>query len=285
MTIETRPTPRKSREDVLKAVASLPPLPAVALRVMQVAQDPKSSAGDLALIVSADPGLSATMLRVANSAAYRRAREVTSVQESLVVLGFVQARNIAMSSAIAGTYAPDALNALFRISAFWRHSIAVAFKASELAAKTHRLDVPSAFTAGILHNIGRLAIYFADPAGVDQAIAEAMRREEPFDTVEQELLGYDHAEIGGLLAERWNLPDGIREAIGAHHAAGEPDASLAGVVAAADRYCTAHGVLPGYVVPDAPVVSDDSPADFTKLIAQVDTLMELIGGEPVGVSR
>jgi len=112
-----------------------------------------------------------------------------------------------------------------------------------------------------------------------------MRREEPFDTVEQELLGYDHAEIGGLLAERWNLPDGIRDAIGAHHEAGAPDASLAGVVAAADRYCTAHGVLPGYVVPDAAVVADDSPADFTKLIAQVDTLMELIGGEPVGVSR
>jgi HD-like signal output (HDOD) protein len=93
---------------------------------MEVAQNPKSSASDLALVVSSDPGLSGRLLRVVNSAAYRRSREITSVQEALVTLGFVQARNMAISGAIAGAYAPDALNALFRIEVFWRHAIAVA---------------------------------------------------------------------------------------------------------------------------------------------------------------
>lgn len=108
------------------------------------------------------------MLKIVNSAAYRRSREITSVQEALVILGFVQARNVAISGAIAGAYAPDATNALFRIESFWRHSIAVAFRAAELAGRSRRIDVPTAFTAGILHNMGRLAMFYSDAAGLDQ---------------------------------------------------------------------------------------------------------------------
>jgi len=273
---------RKTRTEIIRAVEALPPLPAVAMRVVQVAQDPVSSAADLAMVVSSDPGLSASILRAANTVAYRRAQGTTSVQQALVVLGFERARNIAVSSAITSRYAPDALNALFRIDAFWRHSIAVAFKAAELARKARGLDIPTAFTAGILHNMGRLAMFYADPAAVDQAVAEAMRREEPFDEVEHELLGYDHAEVGGLLAEKWGLPQAIRDAIVEHHRAGSPDASLAGVVAAADRFCTAHGVLPGYIVPERPQV--ETPADFGLLMAQVDELMMLITHDREGVA-
>ena len=205
--------PVSRAQKLLAAIDALPPLPAVAIRVMEVAQNPKSSASDLALVVSSDPGLSGRLLRVVNSAAYRRSREITSVQEALVTLGFVQARNMAISGAIAGAYAPDALNALFRIEVFWRHSIAVAFKAAEFAGKSRRLDVPSAFTAGILHNMGRLAMYYADAAGLDQAIAAAMARGVFLEAVEGELLGADHAEVGGLLARRWKLPQDIQDAV------------------------------------------------------------------------
>jgi len=272
----------RTKDEVVRAVQALPPLPAIALRVMQVAQDPKSSAADLAVVVSADPGLSATMLRVINSAAYRRQREVTSVQDALVMLGFVQARNIAISGAIAGSYAPDALNALFRIDVFWRHSLSVAFRASQLATESRKVDGPSAFTAGIVHNMGRLAIFFADPAGLDQAVAEAMRREAPLDEVEHELLGYDHAEIGELLAEKWRLPADVRSAVAHHHdETGDLGPTLTSVVAAADRYCVSHGLLPGYVVPTARAEVGD--AQFVKLKQQVDSLMELVNGQPAGV--
>jgi putative nucleotidyltransferase with HDIG domain len=272
----------RSREEIIKAVESLPPLPAVAMRVMQVAQDPNSSAADLAVVVSADPGLSARVLRIANSAAYRRQRDITSVQEALVMLGFLQARNIAISSAITGAYAPDALNVLFRIAQFWRHSMAVAFRASELAGRSRRLDVPSAFTAGILHNMGRLAMFYADPAGVDQAVAEAIVRDEPIETIEREMLGYDHAEVGGLLARKWNLPVAIQEAIERHHHDDSPAATIAGVVAAADRFVAAHGVLPGYIIPGKPAPEPESD-EFHRLMKQVDSLMLLVGGDPVGV--
>lgn len=276
--------PVSRAQKLLEAIDALPPLPAVALRVMEVAQNPKSSASDLALVVSSDPGLSGRILRVVNSAAYRRSREITSVQEALVTLGFVQARNMAISGAIAGAYAPDALNVLFRIEVFWRHSIAVAFKAAEFAAKSRKLDVPSAFTAGILHNMGRLAMYYADPAGLDQAIAEAMARGVTLEAVEAELLGADHAEVGGLLARRWKLPQDIQEAVARHHTAEAGEVTLAGMVAAADRFVTGYGLLPGYSVPPAPGEEPAVAQEFKQLSGQVDALMELVKGSGVGVA-
>jgi HD-like signal output (HDOD) protein len=275
--------PGHPQADAVSALESLPPLPAIALRVMGVAQNPKSSASDLAIVVSADPGLSARILRIVNSAAYRRQREITSVQEALVTLGFVQARNVAISGAISSAYKPDALNVLFRIETFWRHSLAVAFKAADLAAKSRRIDVPSAFTAGILHNMGRLAMFYADPAGLDQAVAEAIRRGVSLDQVEEELIGYDHAHVGGLLALRWKLPSDIRAAIAYHHDSSAAENTLAGVVYAADQFCAQNDLLPGYIVPPPMDWMPDRPADFRRLMDQVEALMELVMGNPVGV--
>lgn len=269
--------------DVAAAVEALPPLPAVALRVMQVAQDARSSASDLAIVISSDPGLSARMLRVVNSAAHRRMREITSVQDALVMLGFVQARNIAIGGAIAGSYGPDKLNALFRIETFWRHSIAVAFRASELAGKSRQADVASAFTAGILHNMGRLAVYYADPAALDQAVAAAMASGRPLEAVEAEMLGYDHTEVGARLAQKWHLPDEMREAIRHHHDEDQGTTSLAGLVAAADHFCTASGLLPGYIIPPETNAEAPQAPEFARLMKQVDVLVQLVTGNPAGV--
>lgn len=275
-------SPQPIKRDLARAVDALPPLPAVALKVMQVAQDPRSSASDLAMVVNTDPGLSARILRVVNSAAYRRANEVTSVQQALVVLGFVQARNIAISSAITSAYTPDALNALFRISAFWRHSLTVAFRSADIAARGRRLDVPSAFTAGILHNMGRLAMFYADPAGVDQAVAAAIGQDRPLEEVERELLGYDHGVLGGELAAKWKLPVEIREAVAQHHDHSGSESNLAGVVAAADAFCMTHGIFPGYVIPAWETPPGGLPDEVSRLLRQVDTLMELVGSSSVG---
>ncbi len=276
-------SPKRGASNTARTIDALPPLPAVALKVMQVAQDPKSSATDLAMVVSADPGLSARILRIVNSAAYRRAQEVTSVQQALVVLGFVQARNVAISSAITSAYGPDCLNVLFRISEFWRHSLAVGFYAGELAQRARTADVPSAFTAGVLHNMGRLAMFYADPAGLDQAVACAMAEGRSLEDVERQLLGYDHAELGGLLAERWHLPAEIREAITGHHTADPYGSSLAGVIAAADAFWLAEGIRPGFVLPEETVEPREHSPQGARLLRQVDTLMELVSGTSPGV--
>ena len=268
---------------VLAAVEALPPLPAVALRVMQVAQDARSSASDLAIVVSADPGLSARILRMANSVVYRRGRAVTSVQDALVRLGFVLARNVAVSGAIAGAYTPVGGNELFRIEAFWRHSIAVAFRASELAGKSRRIDVPTAFTAGILHNIGRLAMFYADATGLERAVAQALATGTELEAIESVVPGYDHAEVGGILADRWQLPDDVIEAIRGHHRDHEGEVSVAAVVAQANRFCTDRGLLPGYTVPGATNGQGQPPDDFLRLMKQVEALVQLVVGPHAGL--
>lgn len=265
---------RGSRPDLIDA---LPPLPAVALRVIHLAHDPRSSAADLAMAISSDPALAARVLRVANSPLYRARREIVSVQEALVRLGFVQARNIAVSSAIAGAYAPDARNALFRIEEFWRHSLAVAFKASELAGSQPNGDVPAAFTAGLLHDIGRLALYYADPAGTDQAVARAIAENVSFDAIEEEALGMGHAFVGGQLAERWGLPHATVTAIARHHS--NPEGGLAALVAAADAWCSSRGFLSGYRLPPPAGQRRHLEQDAARLARQVDQLIALITAE------
>ena len=263
-------------DEIIRAMDSLPPLPAVALRVIQVAQDPRSSASDLALVVSADPGLTGRTLAMANSAAYRRSRTVTSVQDALVVLGFVQARNVAVSTAITSAFPPDPVHALFRIDEFWRHSLAVAFKAFEVAGRSPKVDAASAFTAGILHDIGRLAMFYAQPAGLDQAVARVVAGDGTPEAIELEQLHYDHAELGAKLAGRWRLPATMSEAIGLHHAVDPDPETLPGIIALADRYCMDVGFLPGYIVPAPLGTHPHPPADVERLAKQVDELMDLI---------
>ena len=273
--------PQRRCPDVLE---SLPPLPPVALRVVQVTQDPRASAADLATVVASDPALSARILRVANSAAYRAVQEVTSVQAALVRLGFVQARNIALSAALTGAYAPDQRNALFRIDEFWRHSLAVAFRSAELAAQRPQLDVPTAFTAGLLHDIGRLALYYADPAGMDQAVAAVLAGTATLEAAELAETGYRHGDVGGALCRRWGLPERIAEAAAGHHDH-KPSSAYAALVAEADGFCTAAGFLPGYVLPPAAGTKRAWPPAAEGLARQVEGLMQLICEPAVGVRR
>ncbi len=267
------PVAVRTPEQNAQALNSLPPMPAVALKVIQVAQDPKSSASDLASVVVTDPGLSVAILRVVNSAAHRRLHEVTSVKEALVLLGFVQARNVAITGAIACAYAPKTATVHFSLEAFWRHSLGVAFRASELAAGRERIDPATAFTAGVLHNMARLAMFYSDSEGLDRATFQATTRGITLEEAEREVLGYDHCLLGGQLAERWGLPGTIRDAIAGHHDATKAG-TLAALLASADRYCTEHGLLPGYTL--APAQTGAADRDWEKLLYQVDVLTGMI---------
>lgn len=267
--------PGPAIRDLFEAVESLPPLPTVAMRVVQLCNDPRSNAADLVTVVSADPGLTARMLRTANSPVYRRLTEVTSIQQAIVAMGFSQARNLALTGALATAYPPEPAGSAFRMSLFWRHSLAVAFRASDLVRRSRAGDPASAFTAGVLNNIGRLVVYHHNRQALEEAVLAAHAEGVPLDDIEQRELGYDHAQAGGLLAIRWGLPGGICAAISRHHQG--PPGSLANAVADADAFCTAHGIGPGYVISGA-VDGCEHEADFATLVARVDTLMAAITG-------
>jgi putative nucleotidyltransferase with HDIG domain len=184
---------------------------------MKEADSSSGSAGSVAKYLSQDGALTARVLRLANSAYYGLSRRVLDVQEAVVVLGMRNVRNLAL---VASTYPwlskPLAGYALAP-SEMWRHSFGVAVAASLIADKSKKIAADQAFTAGLLHDLGKTAISVWLENKLPAMLAIAEREGIPFDAVERKVLGYDHQEVGAHMAENWNLPKELVDVMRYHH--------------------------------------------------------------------
>ncbi|MCW5937119.1 MAG: HDOD domain-containing protein [Fimbriimonadaceae bacterium] len=207
-------------EDIVKRTPDLPSLPAAAMKVMREADSSTSNARSIANILAQDQALTARVLRLANSAYYGLQRKVSNLQESVVVLGMRCVRNLCM---VAATYPwmsrkLDGYN--LGPKELWTHSFGTALGAQLAAQECKKCDPDLAFTAGLLHDIGKVAlsVWLENKSNL---IAEySAKANVPFDEAERKILGYDHTEVGEHLGRQWNLPDEIVSAIRYHH---EPD--------------------------------------------------------------
>lgn len=235
MTTAMRPI---SRDELLAALRDLPPLPSVVLELVESLGHEQLSAAQYATKLSRDQALAAKTLRLANSSFYGRGRQVHSVAEAISVVGLRTVRGVVMAAGMAGSFRR---HPGFDHQAFWRHSIGTALCAQELAGELRRDDADLAFTVGLLHDIGRLAL--ASTFAPAYAEVEQWRRDQdcPDGDAERAVLGIDHAEVGGLIARQWNFAPSIVDAIREHHA--PPDAAevtLTGIAHVADA--VAHGL-------------------------------------------
>jgi putative nucleotidyltransferase with HDIG domain len=237
----------RTAADVLEGVDELPAMPAVAARILGFS-DELVSIHEMARVIATDPVLTASLLRVANSAYYGFARRLSTVHEAVLLLGFKQVRQVAVGASLISAWkrhsgAADG----FDLDLFWGHSLAVAVMAETGARKFNAGRPEEAFTAGLVHDVGALALRQAMPVEFHEALAMARRSGIAMWDAELERVGFTHAELGGLLAERWNLPARIVEAVARHHEALATPASdgLAGVVAFADRVADHFGVQCG----------------------------------------
>jgi len=248
----SRPVTAASEIDVLvEEIAELRPLPPIAAQVLQIAEGDHFSAHELAQAISSDPALTARVLRVANSAYYGFPRRITTIRDAVVLLGFRQVR-----STLFATTAMRTLPAYEGIEAFafWRHSVAVGVLAG-LLARAEGTHQEEAFTAGVLHNVGRLALEQARPAEFRRARAMAADESIPLHEAEQRLFGFTDAELGGRLALRWGFPPALASAIAEHGASPatfEDLASLPALVARARAFAASHGISDGAEPPSCP---------------------------------
>jgi len=229
-----------SQDELLAALRDLPPLPSVVLELIQSLGHDELGAEQFASKISQDQALTAKTLRLANSSFYGRGRRVGSVTEAIGVLGLRTVRGVVTAAGLAGSFGRPAD---FDHDAFWRHSLASALCAQALASELGRSDADLAFTVGLLHDIGRLAL--ASAFATAHAEVERWRREQdcPTDDAERAVLGIDHAEVGGLIAGHWNFSPAIVDAIREHHA---PPATagltLTGIAHVADAIAHALGL-------------------------------------------
>jgi HD-like signal output (HDOD) protein len=207
-----------SADKLVRTIVDLPPLPAVAFRVLALVNDERTTASDLARLLSADQALSAKLLRVANSVEWGFERRITTVREAVVVLGFKQVRQLALVTSVVSNFkkatAPDSL---FDADLFWLHNMAVGLAAEVVAKKTRTALPGDAFTAGVLHDLGRLALRDTMPREFEAAISLHNNRGVSVHDAEIRTTGYAHEDIARALGELWSFPGNIVEAIGTHH--------------------------------------------------------------------
>lgn len=220
------------------AIRSLPPFPAVALQLMSLLDDAEAPMRQVVNLLRVDPALSAEMLRVANSALYGLSGEIANVSHAVVVLGTDSVKRLALTVAL-GRFSSRFLRHE-GLRTCWDHSVACGMIAERLA---ELLNQPKdrAYTAGLLHDIGRLALLACHPSEYDKLLAAA--RENDCDELEceRERFDIDHCAAGEWLARHWNLPADIVGAIATHHDREPDDASIESLVAASTRIADALG--------------------------------------------
>ena len=212
-------------------------LPHVLHDLLRVLDDPKSSARDLERIVTADPTLSARVLRLANSALYGLCRRIIDLRHAIALIGPGALRLIIMStSAFDACFQRGSVS--YNRSGLWRHSLRTAFLAKALAARHRGLPAESLFIAGLLHDLGMVVLdqyahrLFVEVLSVTRMSAGTAR----ITSLERQMIGTSHAEIGEMVTDLWHLPPLLGKTIRYHHAPEEAGEAMlpATVVAAAD---------------------------------------------------
>jgi putative nucleotidyltransferase with HDIG domain len=205
--------------DFLKKVEKLPTLPGIAMKIIQTANNPKSAADDLSRIILSDISLSAKVLKMVNSAYYGIRNKVASVKQAIVILGFNTIKSLALSTAIMDKFATSGDIEGFSRGAFWKHSLGVAITNKVIARRVvkQRDLEENFFMAGLLHDIGKIILdqYFHED--FLRVLGHMRGTGLSFYKSELEVNGLSHAEIGGMLASQWQLPDELVAAIRFHH--------------------------------------------------------------------
>lgn len=201
---------------VVGQIGTLPSLPAVIMELIQSLGDEDVDTHLLTKKIASDQALVAKMLRVANSSFYGLQGKVTSVQDVVVVLGLRSVRTLAMAAAVTGSF--SARNAVpgFDFGRFWRHSMGTALCARALARRL-KMNEENAFTAGLLHDIGRLVLVACFPSHLAAALAHRNAHGCLWRDAERAVIGIDHAAIGEALTAYWKFPGTIRESVARHH--------------------------------------------------------------------
>lgn len=221
--------------NLIAKIDDLPTLPNVISSILEILENPKSTARDIDNVIKTDQALTAKTLKMVNSAYYGFPRRITTVTDAVVILGFNTVRSLALSATVCKMFLGGTKD--FDREALWEHSIAVAFAARIIAKRVKYPDEEEAFVAGLLHDIAKIVEdqYFHEE--FMEAVNRSKDEEISLLETEREELGMDHTLIGRRVADKWNLPIKITKVIGYHHQpefAGIDEQEITSIVHVAD---------------------------------------------------
>jgi len=206
--------------DIIFKIKNLPAVSQAALKLICLLDQPAVSNEDIVTVLKYDDVLTAKLLRACNSPYFGFEEQISSVEESVLILGHQQILHMVLGLSFGGAMSTTLPGYAVEAKELWFHSITTAVAAEHLAKDGLHMEVrpPVAFTAGLLHDIGKLVLNQILDAEMQSAIRSCIAQNQlPRNAAEKEVLGTDHAEVGACLLRKWRLPDEIVEAIEHHH--------------------------------------------------------------------
>ena len=250
-------------EDQIKRIISvtgnLPPVPHVAARTMDLVAKEDTSVAELQKVISADQALTARILKMANSVFYSFDQKISTLSHAIVVLGFRAVQSMAIAASSRSLFVKKGAEFGLKEKLLWEHSIGVAMGCRQVSRHVGFEKEEEAFIAGLLHDIGKAVLNLVIPKKYTKIVEQVYNERRSFSDVETEVLGFDHSQIGALIAQKWNFSWDMVETIAYHHSpeAESTGGGLGAVLAVANETCKSMGVGLEKVTDDAPPVSEN----------------------------
>jgi HD-like signal output (HDOD) protein len=229
---------------IMKKIDTLKPIPQVAHKIMSIVEDPESSLPDLAKVIGYDSAVTANLLKVANSAYFGRPGKFDSIHQAIVYLGMDHVVDLVLLSSGADNLKPEHKGYDLQKGDLWKYSVLSALIAQELAANKGVGKAYLIFTASLLKDIGKVILdqYVGDAFKEINALVE--EKNLTFREAEKRVIGIDHAELGGMVAESWNFSPQMVEIINNHHQPQKSSISEieSSIVYLADTICMMMGI-------------------------------------------
>ncbi len=266
-----------SEKERLLKKCKLPALPHVALKVLQVVNNPNTKISDLHHLISRDQAMASRLLMIANSAYYGLPRKVETISDAILLLGFDTVKNIAVAVATKDLYKTKSIIG----QKLWEHALGVSVAAG-IICKFQKINTElspeEALVAGLLHDIGKTVINNNYPEQYEAVFEMVCDEKIPFWKAEQEILGFNHQQIGELLFSEWGFSEEMVEIVSKHHNRHEIDdmnvKTLCTIVAFSDCINARLGI--GYREPMVMLCEDE--AEFMEFfdfdIEEMETIIE-----------
>jgi len=206
-----------SVQKLVQAIDQLKPLPQVASHLMKIADDPQASMREIANIITHDPLITADLLRMCNSAYFGLPRKIESVQEAITLLGLEKVVNLVLIKCCRANLGRAQKGYGHQEGDLWRHAVSTALIASDLAERLAAEARPRIFTGALLKDIGKVILdrFVADGFGMIDNLVQTQGMS--FKTAEKKVIGVDHAELGAIVAKKWQFSDKLVAIIQHHH--------------------------------------------------------------------
>ncbi len=255
---------------LLRGIQSLPTLPDVAAKLLELTASESSAVTDIAAIIERDPSVATRLLKLVNSSFYGVRREINSIQQALMMVGMANLRSLVLSSSVMQLFEQSGKTSSYDRNGLWKHSVACAITARSLARASRVMDPDVAFTAGLIHDVGKVIIDKYLHAEFEKIVQIMETENISMSQAELRVLEATHAEIGEHLCKLWNLPEILCDCVAFHHnpSASENHSKAAALIGVADSVAREIGIGNG-----GGVGIEDSELDALVKLTMLDQAM------------